>query len=187
MRNALSMANKAVQKINEDDMSSRPKWKKTQNTVDSEKRDEALLCRRLHNTAESKEVISCSDPSYRIQNQRNNTKDNKATNHSRRLPGSVSSLSGVRSPLKAKIRPSAPLSGNVDHLRGLPVILTYASMLGAAAVILPAPMLVFITAEPHFDEDMSKEQGLFYFLIAFHTCLFVGTDTKYPPRMLFDS
>lgn len=28
MRNAFSMANKAVQKINEDDMSSRPKWKK---------------------------------------------------------------------------------------------------------------------------------------------------------------
>ncbi len=112
--------------------------------------------------------------------------DNKATNHSRRPPGSVNLLSGVRSRLIAKIRPLTPLSSNVDHLQGLPVILTYASMLGAAAMMLPAPMLVLITAEPHFDEDMSKEQGLFYFLIALHTCLFEGTDTKYPPRMLCD-
>lgn len=85
-----------------------------------ERREDALLIQRLHNTAENREVISCSDPSYRIQSRRNNTKDSEATNHSRRLPGSVNLLSGVRSPLVAKIWPSAPLSSNVAHLQGLP-------------------------------------------------------------------
>lgn len=139
MRNALSTANKAVQKINEDDTSLRQKWKK-----DPEHREGgSFVCQRLHNTDENKEVISCTDQTLRIQNQKNS----KATNQSRCLPGLI-----------AKIRPVAPLSSNADHLQGLPpVILTYASVLGAAAVML------FIPAEPDFDEDMSREQGLFYF------------------------
>lgn len=70
----------------------------------------------------------------------------------------------------AKIRPSAPLSSSMDPLQGLSVILTHASMLGAAAVMLPAPVL----CSSHWNQTLMKtwarSRGLFHFLIACCTC-----------------
>ena len=60
MRNALSIANNAVQKINGDDMSSRANWKKTQSTVDTEGGGPSVSEASQHSCTENKEVISCS-------------------------------------------------------------------------------------------------------------------------------
>lgn len=62
-------------------------------------------------------------------------------------------------PLVPEISCAPLLSNSMDHLQGPSDILTYASMLGAAAVMLPCPMLMFIPAEPDFDEDMGREHG----------------------------
>lgn len=72
----------------------------------------------------------------------------------------------VRFPLIAKIRPPAPLSSNIDHLQGrpTPVILTYASMLGAAAVMLPAPVLVYISSGTRLWWRHEQEAGAILFL-----------------------